>query len=159
MREQRDISPGAVGERGGVFLCLVLSYMSQPSLAQMLVLFCERLWLLRVRPVCIWTVLVLGPSPLSRCGGGENKLALLNGNTRKALVGLMNTPPGPPVTMAPTPDWWLSRSWGADWKQGKGSGTVAYARHPPPRRSRGDWTRRGVGKEERKEMWGECDLL
>lgn len=82
-----------------------------------------------------------------------------SGNTRKTLVDLTNAPPVAPVTMASTPDWWLSQSWGADWKQGKGSGTVAYARHPPPWRSRGDWTRRGVGKEEWMEMWGECDLL
>lgn len=36
-------------------------------------LFCERLQLLGVRQVCVWTVLVLGPLPLSRCGGGERK--------------------------------------------------------------------------------------
>lgn len=34
---------------------------------------CVHLWMLVVRQVCVcvWTVLVLGPSPLSRCGGGE----------------------------------------------------------------------------------------
>lgn len=55
----------------GEILCMGVSYMLQPSFARMLVPFVS-VWG-SGKCVCIWTVLVLGPSPLSRCGGGERE--------------------------------------------------------------------------------------
>lgn len=72
MREQRNVTHGAsatVGEWGdslsGRLLHVAAIFCSGVGS------LCERLRVLAVRQVCIWTVRVLGPSPLSRCGGGE----------------------------------------------------------------------------------------
>lgn len=74
MREQRNVGSNAsatVGEReislSGSLLPPTAIFCSDVGS------FCERLQLLGVRQVCVWTVLVLGPLPLSRCGGGERK--------------------------------------------------------------------------------------
>lgn len=118
---------------------------------------CVRTWTLGSgKCVCVCVCGQYKSLDTSLClGVGEVSAALLARSARKALAysrwAWRTLPEGP--GRHGVSGWLMAvTELRGRLEKGKGSGTVAYAQHPPPQRSWGNKKRRGLGRE-RGERW------